>query len=535
MAPERFDAIVVGSGATGGWTAKELTERGLTVLLLEAGRAIRPEVDFPLPAPPERRLATRLTRGIVRQPMQMRCAPYDARSCRFFVDDRANPYATPAGQPFNWFRGRQVGGRLHVWARVAVRASALELDGASDDGSNAWPLSYDELAPYYERVERFLEVEGCADGVPSLPDGAYAGTACLTPAEEAFKRAVERAFPDRRVVAARVVRHDRERLPRALRAAQASGRLVVRSDAVVRRVTVDEASGLATGVVFVDRSGGEPGEARGRAVVLCASTIETLRLLLHSKDARHPRGLGNASGRLGQGIVDHVMIAAAGPAAPGVVAQSDGADADADPYDFGRATGFLVPRFRNVTAPHPAFRRGYMVQGGIGRGAGWYMLAHGEMLARPENRVVLDEQRRDAWGVPAARIACTWSDNEEAMLADASAQMHAMAAAAGLEVRAPGAGRLLDALAVRLWRSRLFAPSGAFLPGSAAHEAGGAAMGSDAATSVCDRFGALWDAPNVVVADGAAFPAGCCQNVTLTLMALAARAAEQLALRLRSG
>jgi choline dehydrogenase-like flavoprotein len=161
------------------------------------------------------------------------------------------------------------------------------------------------------------------------------------------------------------------------------------------------------------------------------------------------------------------------------------------------------------------------------------MLAHGEMLARKENRVVLDPTRRDTFGVPAAHITCTPSPNEEAIAADAAEEMRAMAAAAGLEVRM-AAGSVFARLALKLWEKRLFAPSGAFLPGSAAHESGGAAMGSDARTSVTDRFGALWDAPNVVVADGAAFPSGCCQNVTLTLMALAARAAEHLAKRLTS-
>ena len=149
MTKRQFDAIVVGSGAAGGWAAKELTERGLDVLLLEAGRTIRPEVDYPLPAPPESRFTTRVAGVLGGQSVQIRCLPYNGRSRRFFVNDRENPYTTPRGQPFNWFRGRQVGGRLHAWTRVAVRLSDLELKGATHDGYGVdWPLSYDELAPY---------------------------------------------------------------------------------------------------------------------------------------------------------------------------------------------------------------------------------------------------------------------------------------------------------------------------------------------------------------------------------------------------
>jgi choline dehydrogenase-like flavoprotein len=225
--------------------------------------------------------------------------------------------------------------------------------------------------------------------------------------------------------------------------------------------------------------------------------------------------------------MDHVMIALSGPAPR--ASQPARPAASADPYDFGRATGFFIPRFRNTAEPYAPFRRGYMVQGGIGRGEGWYMLAHGEMLACADNRITLDPTRRDAWGVPAARIACSPTVNEQAMIADAVAALRDMAAAAGLAIRMPPSGRLLDTVAFNLWKSRIVAPSGAFWPGSAVHEIGGAPMGDDPGTSVVNPFGQLWDAPNVVVADGACFPSGCCQNVTLTIMALAVRACRHLA------
>ena len=490
MAAEVYDAVVVGAGAAGGWAAKELCELGFSVLLLDAGPQLDPERDFPVPAAREQRLVSRLG-GLRRQPVQMRCAAYSARTSRFFVDDREHPYTTSADAPFNWFRGRQVGGRLHVWARVVPRLSDRELE--------AWPLSYAELAPWYDRVEAFLGVEDVA----------------LNGAEERFKATVEDAFPDRRVLSPRIARYERERQPATIRAAERTGRLTLRPDTVDRTVTLDPRTGRATGVSYVDRERRTAGEARGRVVILCASTIETLRILLNS-------GLGNSSGLLGQGVMDHVLTGVGGPL-PEAASEPD---QSADPYDFGRVTGFQIPGFAG----------GWALQGAIGRGVPtWYFLAHGEMRARPENRVTLSSRKTDAWGIPAAHVSCVPGPEEAAMAADQLRTMRELAAAAGLEVRTPPSGRPLDALAFRLWKRRLLSRSGAFLPGSAAHEIGGAPLGSDPQTSVLNPFGRCWDAENVFVADGAAFPAGCWQNVTLTIMALAARASDYIARELSTG
>jgi len=490
VAAEVYDAVVVGAGAAGGWVAKELCERGLSVLLLDAGPQLDPERDFPVPAVPEQRLTSRLA-GLLRQPVQMRCAAYSGRTRRFFVDDRESPYTTPPDRPFNWFRGRQVGGRLHVWARVVPRLSDRELE--------AWPLSYAEMAPWYDRVEAFLGVEDVA------PNGA----------EEQFKAAVEEAFPERRVLRPRVVRHDRNRQPATIRAAERTGRLTLRPDTVVRRVALDPRADRATGVSYVDRERRTAGEAHGRVVVLCASTIETLRILLNS-------GFGNSSDLLGRSLMDHVLTGLGGP----LREAASEPDETADPYDFGLVNGFQMPDFG----------RRWAVQGALGRGVPvWYFLAHGEMLARPENRVTLDAHKTDAWGVPAAHVSCSPGSEEVAMASDQLETMRELAATAGLEVRTPPSGRRLDALAFRLWKRRLLSPHGAFLPGSAAHEIGGAPLGSDPRTSVLNSFGRCWDAENVFVADGAAFPAGCWQNVTLTIMALAARTSDYIARELASG
>lgn len=481
--------MVVGAGAAGGWAAKELCEGGLRVLLLEAGRAIDPRADFPEPAPPERRLATRLAAAVRGQRVQLRCAAFDARTRRFFVSDRENPYTTPPGSAFNWFRGRQVGGRLHVWARVALRLSERELAG--------WPLDLDELVPFYDEVERSIGVEAER----------------LTAAEERFAAAVAGSAD---VVATRLAAHDPARVPGTIRAADATGRLTLRPDAVVRRVSIDPRTGRATGVEYVDRRTREAQVAPARVVVLCASAIETLRLLLAS-------GIGDSSGRLGRSLMDHVMTGIGGPLADG--GARPGRSEPADPYDLGAGTGFLIDG-----------RPGYGVQGGIGRGGpSWYMLAHGEMAARPENRVTLDPNATDAWGVRVAHIACAHSSAETAMAGEQLGAMRDLAATAGLSIRTLPSGRTLDALALRAARRGVLTASGAFLPGSAAHEIGGAPMGADRGTSVLDPWGRVWDADNVVVADGAAFPRGCWQNVTLTIMALAVRACRHVTEEHRAG
>jgi choline dehydrogenase-like flavoprotein len=458
--------VVVGGGAAGSWAAKELCEAGLDVLLLEAGG--EPATG----AGGERRLAARARGLLTGQPVQIRCAAYSARTRRFFVSDRENPYTTPPGRPFNWFRGRQLGGRLQVWARVVPRLGPDDL--------RDWPLHHDDLAPWYDRVEALLGRQEVA----------------LTPAESRFRSAVESAFADRRVLPPPLVRPDADPLPPALRAAHATGRLTLRTGAVVRGLLGD---GEARGVAYVDRRTRQPAEARARAVVLCASTIETLRILLASVPA---------SDRLGRGLMDHVLTGIGGPVT----------DPVAD--DAGSLAGFQMPDWGG----------GFAVQGAVGRGTpAWYLLAHGEMRPHPENRVTLDPGRTDAWGVPVAHVSCAHQGPEGDLAARQLAALDELAGAAGLRVRTPPSGGPLAALAFRLWRRRLLTPAGAFVPGSAAHEIGGAPMGSDPATSVTDPFGRLWEVPKVVVADGAAFPAGCWQNVTLTIIALAARAARRLA------
>jgi choline dehydrogenase-like flavoprotein len=526
---DEYDAIVVGSGAAGSWAAKELCERGLRTMLLEAGPQLDPVTDFPIPPPSghdsKLALVNRARGTLSGQHIQARCMSWSGLTRHLFVNDRQNPYSTESDAPFNWFRARQVGGRLHLWGRNALRIGNEQLHSARFDGYGSdWPISYEDLAPWYDRVERFLGVHGSAAGVGSIPDGCYDRPLHLTAAEGRMLESLRSYWPDRPATTARIVRHNPLRTPLPILAALETGRLTIRSDAVVSHVTVD-AGGRARGVVFVDRNARVEHEVRGRVVVLCASTIESNRILLHSASSSHPHGLGNSSGTLGTGITDHVMIFEAGPHAP------IEPDPREDPYDFGAFSGIFVPSFRNANGRHDAdFLRGYSFLGSVGRlEPGWFFMAVGEMLARPENRITLDSSRRDSWGIPVARIRCVHSDNEHRMIRDMQASLRDMAQGCGLEIDHLKRESLVSGLVYRLTSRLVYTRDGALLPGSAIHEAGGAAMGHDPATSVLNSHNQCWDVPNVFVTDSASFPTSPYQNPGLTIMAMSARAAHHVA------
>jgi choline dehydrogenase-like flavoprotein len=518
-----YDAIVVGSGAAGAFAAKALTEGGLETLLLEAGPELRPDEDFPHMGPRDRRDAiwTRLLAAMSGQRVQARSPSFMAFVRHLYVNDRENPYTTPTGKPFFWIRGRQVGGRLHTWAGMALRMSDRELHGASHDGYGVdWPISYEELAPYYDKVETCLGLYGNADGLPHVPDGRYVAPRELTARELAFKSAVESRWPDRHVIQARVTAHNSGRVPIPIAEARATGRLTVRPNAVVTRVTTDPDSGKASGVEFVDRTARRSHQARGRLVMLCASALESVRILLNSGAPRYPDGIGGSSGVLGRFIMDHCHVHRHGYFAEPVHQPPQHAD---DPYDFGASQGFYIPSFRNVARPHDGFLRGYGVLGAVGRlHSMWWLAAFGEMLPRAENRVVLNLRKVDAWGIPVAHIECTWSENERALIADAKRNLEEMTLAAGL----PPERRFgKSALVSTLLRAACPEP-GVFYPGLAVHELGGARMGDDPETSVLNPFNRCWEVENLVVADGACFVSSGYQNPTLTIMALSLRAAE---------
>jgi choline dehydrogenase-like flavoprotein len=501
---DTYDAIVVGAGATGGWAAKELTERGLSVALLEAGPPLAAEEGSPSAGG-----------DVSRQPVQARCYAYGEETAHLFVDDVDNPYTHPADKPYSWIRGRQVGGRLSLWGRMTLRMSDFEFKAASRDGIGIdWPISYADLAPYYDRVERFLQVCGTSAGLAQVPDGRFLEPPPLSPGESLYKRAVEERWSTRSVLPARVAQLS----PGALvESALATGRLTLHSDSIASRVLVSADGARAEGVAFVERESGAERELRGRAVVLCASAIESARLLLNSATEQHPDGLGNSSGALGRHLMDHTYGVGVDGIAPAGANESDVA-----------SFGCVVPTFRNVTEDGVDFARGYGMElqvtplaGGLrarlrnrGRSPGsrFWTRAFGEVLSDPENRVTIDPGRTDAWGIPVAHIECAYGENEKRMAADQIACQLEMAAAAGFEVT--GVYPDLE------------------MPGLSIHELGTARMGADPASSVLDGANRSWDVPNLLVTDASCFSSSGFQNATLTMMALTVRACEGLAERL---
>ena len=552
-----FDALIVGSGATGGWAAKELTEAGFEVALLEAGPKTGPE-QFGEHVPPYE-LKFRDTRpNGVASPNIARLRPMHAKqgACsevnyKWFANDIENPFTTPADKPFVWVRARALGGRTLLWGRQSYRLGDLDFKAASRDGVGVdWPFSYEDLAPYYSKVERFVGISGRKERIPHFPDGDFLPPMGLTCGERVLKGEVERKF-GRPVTIGRTavltadhngqaachycgpcnrgcVTYSYFSSPfRTLRAAELTGRLALFTDAVVSRVTTDPASGLASGAAYVERATRRPREIRAKVVVLCASTLESTRILLNSA----PGGLSNSSGVLGRYLMDHMYGAVISGRMPQIEA--------AKPWHGPprRPNGIFIPRFRNVTRVHTnGVIRGFSYQGGVsprfatnasgfGRrfkqavhdDAYWEASLHGfsEGLPSYDNFAELDPRVVDAWGIPVLRIHMQWSGNERALFHDSLEQGAEMLEAAGaVDIRMSDQPKA---------------------PGDGIHEVGTARMGHDRKRSVLNQYCQSHEIKNLFVMDGAAFPSLGSVNPTLTMMANAARACDYLVEAVRRG
>jgi choline dehydrogenase-like flavoprotein len=549
MGDDRYDVVIVGSGAAGSFAAKELTEQGLTVLVLDAGREVG-ATDFERLKRGARargvQLRARMLATAMGQPLQARVAFFNAAMKRFLVKDWLHPYRAPKDAPFLWVRGRQVGGRLHVFGRVLLRWSDHEFKG----DAAAWPIGYDDLAPWYERVERFLGLHGNSDGVEAAPDGIMAEPATLTRHELVFKQAAERRWPDRKAICWRFAPPDRQALPAALVAARASGRMTLQPDAIATEILADPVTGRATGVSYVDRRTGQRRQAAGAAVMVCASPVESVRLLLNSRSARHPDGFGNSSGLLGRYFMDQAASLVFGAFPPSAV-RTPSEEAPTHPL-YGAIGGIIIPRYANLDASAgDEIQGGYSFQGSAGRDpalgpdedADVVFMGYGEMLPYRDNDITLDPRRRDRWGVPLPVIRCALHDNERRMLTKQIAEVVEMIEVAGgsvkgwvsplgLEERGEGLYPKLNPLA--RWIVRKMLPR-SMVMGAAIHESGGARMGVDPATSVLNCFNQSWDAPNLFVTDASAFPSGGSMGTTLTVMALTTRACAHLAGELKAG
>jgi choline dehydrogenase-like flavoprotein len=546
-----FDAIVVGSGITGGWAAKELTQAGLKTLVLEAGRPIDPAKDYVEHVQPYEvpfREWDDRTPLKHERPIQTDCYACDEIGHKFFVNDLENPYTNPDGAPFSWFRGRHVGGRSITWGRQVYRWSDLDFEANVKDGhGNDWPIRYKDIAPWYSHVERFIGVSGAREGLAQLPDGEFLPPMPMMGVERAARERILKAFNGERVmtigrVAILTENHNGraachycgpcERgcithsyfssLGSTLPAANATGNLTLRPNSVAAELTYDAKRGRIGGVRVIDANTLHETEYRARVVFLCASAIESVRLLLNSKSPHFPDGLGNSSGTLGRYVMDHHY----GSGASGRMSGFE------DRGTFGRRpNGIYIARFRNVVNQHPDFLRGYGMQGGASRrdwhrglsmpgygadfkklllaepgpwtlsAAGW-----GETLPNADNRITIDAAKKDKWGVPAAHIDVRWRDNERAMQQDMITAMAEMLEASGCtDIKL----RPVD-----------------HPPGHCIHEMGGARMSLSKDQGVLNGFNQAWDVKNLFVTDGACMASSACQNPSITYMALTARACD---------
>ena len=544
---QTYDAIVVGSGATGGWAAKQLAEAGLKVALLEAGRAVSPK-EFTEHMPAYKLKYRDHSPEVVRtRPIQKQCYACMEYNYEWFVNDLENPYSTPAGKPFTWQRLRILGGRSLVWGRQSYRLSDTDFKAASRDGyGEDWPFAYADLAPYYDIVEQYVGISGAAEGNDMLPDGKFLPPMKMSCGEVQMRERVKARF-GRTVTIGRtaiVTQQHNGRLPchycgpcergcstfsyfsspfTTVKDAVASGNCTVITNAVVSHVNMDNTSNRASSVSFVDRLTRQVKEVRGKTVILCAQALESTRILLNSSTREYPDGLANSSGALGHYLMDHVVGGGASGRLPDFKMPPDA-------NEPARPNGVYIPRYRNTpkTGKQAGFIRGYGFQGGAGPdfnfGAegygsafkksvkeGFYSIslgAFGESLPRWENFLEIDRDLKDAWGIPALRISMTHGPNEAALMEDAAATAAEMLEASGAK--------------------NIKVQNRVEEPGMAIHELGTARMGNDPKKSVLNSYNQTHDVKNLFVMDGASFVSSACQNPTLTMMAITVRACSHL-------
>ena len=549
MSETGFDALIVGSGASGMFAAKELTAQGLKVVQLEAGPELG-EADFdPASAPRQTdiNLWQRAKAFLGGQGVQARAAFFDARQRHLFVNDRKHPYSTPADAPFVWIRSRQGGGRTHVFGRVLLRWTDDDFKMHTRTGRGVdWPIGYEELVPFYEEVERSLEIYGEIDDVPTLPDSIYSHAAAMTEGELRFKADVEGHWPERKVVTWRYIGPEPTRVLRPMREAIASGGLDIRYNSIVRKILTDEETGRAIGAEVIDSRTGQSQTIFARSVVLCASPVESIRLMLNSASPRHPGGLGNSSGTLGRYFVDQLPCVVAG-----TYTKAKGwASADTAPKDpfYGPSGGIYIPRF--IGGDGHSAANDFAYQGSIGRhrtpstgDARFSFFGYGAMVAEADNRITLDPKRRDAWGIPVPHIRCKMGAEDRVTLQrqidalvetveDVGGTIEYVGSPLGLVEKGRGAYPDADPFSRLIFR-RMFGST--MVMGAAIHEAGGARMGEDASASVLNSWNQSWDVPNLLVTDASAFAGSGVAGTTLTIMAMTVRACRRLAQELKAG
>ncbi len=547
-ATNRFDAIVIGSGVSGGFAAKELTEKGLRVLMLDRGVMVEHGEGYAYDGKPAYEVPARniMPPALVKSDYFIAKHGYVAPSNRaFYNDDRLNPYAYDEGSKFYWIRPAAVGGKSLIWGRWCFRWSEEDFEANKRDGIDGdWPIRYGDVAPWYSYVEKYIGVSGSRENLPYLPDSEFQPPIPMNVAEKWLKQNLESRFPGRKLINTRLsnMTEDKPEQNRTkcqfrnqcsngcsfgayfstqavtLPAARATGRLTLQSDAVVTSLDYDPKAKRVTGVRYIDTKTGQAQSVQADLVFLCASAMASTQILLNSRPAGSDRSHFDTSGTLGRYVMDHIFRV-------GVDGEIGGMQ---EFIEYGRRPGGVyIPRFRNIGGDDGVgFKRGYGYQGGayrtpaapVGFGASmkqgmrnyapWHfsMGAFGECLPYADNHVSLHASKVDRFGVPLLRFDVRFHDNELKMMADARAQGEAMLRGAGL--------------------TNVKSSEQEHVPGDAIHEMGGARMGRDPRTSVLDAWSRAHEATNLYVTDGAQMASASCVNPSLTFMALTARAAD---------
>lgn len=545
-----YDAIVIGSGISGGWAAKEFCEKGLKVLMLERGSNIE-HPNYPTSTKDiwDFKYKFNLTREDKEKHfVQSRHWSFREDNKHFYINDQENSYDET--KRFDWIRGDIVGGRSILWSRACYRWSDLDFAANAKEGvAIDWPIRYKDIAHWYDYVEGFIGVSGSRDGIPQLPDGNFLAPFEMNCVEKIFKDKIEKTFSDRSVIMGRTANltqpvkgrgqcQARDLCHRGcpygayfsanastLPAAFATNNLTLRPRSLVNKVIYDDRKQKATGVEIIDMESNETIEFYARLIFVNAATVGTASILLNSISSRFPNGLGNDSDQVGRNLMDHHK---------GVSASAN-VDGFEDSYYFGRRpTGIYVPRFRNVKTTDAAFLRGYHFGGGAYRRkntdsdeigdslkqamatpGGWQMglYAFGECLPYSENRITLNPAKTDKWGRPTITIDCEFKENERAMNKDI----------------AETTAELLEAVGYKDVHVR----NTISFPGNANHEMGIARMGKDPRTSVLNSFNQMHAVKNVFITDGSCMTSGSCVNPSLTYMALTARACDYAVKELR--
>lgn len=552
-----YDAIVIGSGISGGWAAKELTEKGLKVIMLERGRNIEHIKDYVNASKdswefPHR--GGRTQEMIKDHPVLKRDYPLNETVLDMWVDEKESPYTEI--KRFDWYRGYHVGGRSLLWGRHSYRWNKGDFEANAKEGIAVdWPIRYDDMAPWYSYVEKFAGIQGSKEGLDVLPDGEFMPAIELNCAEKEVKKRVEAYYKNARKIIigrtaniteplqARTNCQYRNRCWRGcpfgayfstqsstLPAAMQTGNLTLRPFSIVTKILYDKDKKKATGVEIIDAETNQTYQFKSKIVFVCASALNSTWVLMNSATDVWEGGLGSSSGELGHNVMDHHFRTGAGGTVEGL----------SDKYEFGRRpTGIYIPRFRNMNGEKRDYLRGFGYQGGAGRGRGvevaeftigaqlkdamsipkedWHfgITAFGEMLPDHSNKIMLDKNVKDKWGLPVLAFDVETKENERKMRIDMMNDAKEMLEAAGLkDVNGYDAG---------------------YSVGMGIHEMGTARMGRDPKTSVLNGNNQVWDAPNVFVTDGACMTSASCVNPSLTYMALTARAAEFAVNELKKG